>query len=136
MRERGFEVAELFGEGRSSGAELAAKMLPFVPELAAGFGDFAGEPFAGDFGGVEVIVTSAGFVGESGKKGGDGGERIGLGLEARELRVMTVACSLAAKDFLGKERFAPGGDEAFGIEVAWVDGPEAHGLDQYNSTAD
>ena len=119
--------AELAVEAGVAGAEFGEEVLPFILELAAGFGDLAAGARAGDFGGVEVVAAAGGFVGECGEEGGDGVEGFLLRAEAVELGVVAVAAGFSGEDFLGEECFAPGGDESAGVEVAGVEGPESHG---------
>ena len=66
------------------------------------------------------------------EKCGYGRDRFWMSLEADELRVVTVALGFSSKDFLRQQRFAPECDEAFGIEVFGVDGPESHRHRQTN----
>lgn len=49
-----------------------------------------------------------------------------MGSETDQLRMVPVALCVALQDFLGKQRLAPKGDEAFGIEIYWVQGPQPH----------
>ena len=48
-------------------------------------------------------------------------------LEPIELRVMAIAFGVALENFLGEQGFTPGGDEALGVEVSGMEGPESHG---------
>ena len=121
------QCAELAVEAGVAGAEFGQEVLPFVLELAAGFGDLAAGARAGDFGGVEVVAAAGGFAGKGGEEGGDGGEGFVLGAKTEEVRVVAVAAGFSGEDFLGQECFAPGGDESAGVEVAGVEGPESHG---------
>jgi hypothetical protein len=49
-----------------------------------------------------------------------------MGFEKGELRVVAVAAGRTLQDLLGEQGLAPGGDEALGVEIAEVKGPEAH----------
>lgn len=46
--------------------------------------------------------------------------------EADELGVAGVAFCLSQQDFPGEQAFPPQGDQADGIQVGWVNGPEPH----------
>lgn len=41
-------------------------------------------------------------------------------LETRQLRMIFVAPGLALKNFLGQQGLSPQGDQAFGVQVLWV----------------
>ena len=111
---------------RGARTEFGLEVLPLVKQLASGFFEVGTEPGAGDFGGVEVVASALGFVGEAGQEGGDSRNRARMRAEARELRVFGVAAGSSLQDFLGEEGLAPGGDETFGVEVAGMEGPESH----------
>src|ERR1043166_10109672 len=48
-------------------------------------------------------------------------------LKALKLRMMPIATRRASQDFLRQERLAPRGHEPFGVEIARVNCPQAHG---------
>jgi len=60
------------------------------------------------------------------EKGCDGCDGFGVRLKADELRVMAIAFGFAAQNFLRQQRLTPKGDEAFGVEIFWVQSPESH----------
>lgn len=111
---------------RGPGAELGQQVFPFVKQLALGFLDLAAEPGARDFGGVEVVASKLGFVGDAGQEGGDGLNRAWAGAEAGELRVFGVAAGAPLQNFLSEQGLTPGGNESFGIKVPWMEGPDSH----------
>jgi hypothetical protein len=54
-------------------------------------------------------------------------------LETEELRMMPVTARFIAQDFLRQQRLAPERDQTFGIEIFWVQCPEAHIRSETNS---
>src|SRR5581483_10074201 len=123
---RFFDGQELAVEEWSAFFELSLQVGPLIKELAAGFGNLGCEAGVRDFGFVEMVAAAARLGGKAGKKGGDGGNGAGMGAEARQLRMVAVAAGGALQNFLGEEGLAPGSNEAAGIEIAWVKGPEPH----------
>ena len=66
------------------------------------------------------------LVGDGAKVAGDARLRVGGSLKPLQLRVPSVAARAPEQHRLREERFAPQGDEAGGVEVAGMDGPETH----------
>lgn len=122
------EISELVKDLRGAFTQFGFEMAPFVEELTAGFGDAAVEGAARDFPCIEVVLARFGLARDGGKKRGDRGARIRLFLKPEELGVMAVTLGTTGEDFLGEQSFAPGGDEALGVEIAGMEGPEAQDL--------
>lgn len=76
-----------------------------------------------DFGAVKFVAAARGFVVHGFEKGGERGDGIFVRLKPAELRMMSVAFRFSAEDFLGQQRFTPQGDQAFSIEIFWMQGP-------------
>lgn len=84
--------------GSSTGTLVyfAIEMFPLVVQLAAGFRDFARGVVCRDFCGVELITTAGGFTLNSGKIGGEGGNRVGVIFEADQLWVISITACFTA----------------------------------------
>jgi len=107
-------------------AQLGREVLPLELQLPGGLGDPAHRSPALDAGGVEAVAPSHRLVVDGRQERADGGERIGVGPEAEELRVRAVSPRPPREDLLGEERLAPERDEAAGVQVLRVQGPEPH----------
>ena len=112
--------------GGVAGEELAMEVLPFVGHLTSSDRDFPAGVRNRDFGRVEVIAARLGFGVQTAEEFREGSNGVGVGFEAGELGVVAVAAGRALQDLLGEQGFAPGGDEALGVEIAGVKCPEAH----------
>jgi len=126
MRIRHGDSADL---GENSGAahpKLPAKVAPLVEQLPAGLRDSWYGRSRADFFSVKPVAAPGCFLLEPAKECGDCRKRPRAGLEPGQLWVVAVAPRPAGKDLLRKQGLAPGRDQAFGIEVAWVDGPKPH----------
>ncbi len=106
--------------------QLLFEVPPFVKELASGFADTPFEFPPTNFCSVEFIPAGLGFGGDGAQEHRDGCPGVRLCLKPLQLRVMTVTTCSAGKHFLGKQRFTPGGHQAFGIEVTRMNGPQSH----------
>lgn len=111
---------------RVSQLQLGAQVPPFVIALADGDADRRAAGRSVEFRRVEAIAPRPGFVVDRLQVYIDGGDRIGLCLEALELRMLPIAAGLPAQHLAGEQGFAPQRDQADGIEVARVQGPDAH----------
>ena len=102
-------------------------MLPLVQELPSGLGDRSSRT-AGcdDARRVERVAARRGLVGDGTKVGSDAGLRVGGGPKPLQLWVLCVAASAIEEDRLRQERFAPQCNQAGGVEMARMDGPETH----------
>jgi hypothetical protein len=76
---------------------------------------------------VELVASCDRFDVHRREIGRDRRQRVGSAPEASELWVVPVASRPALEDALGEERLAPERDEALGVEVSRVKGPEPHG---------
>jgi hypothetical protein len=103
-------------------------MGPFVADLTS----LHGEPLciafdAGpNFGRIKTVISLSSFFCDSIQIGSDPFHRIGSIPEPDELRMMFVSFRLPCKDLLCKQCLSPQSDQAFAIEVFWVNRPEAH----------
>ena len=107
--------------------QFSAQMLPFVKQLSVGFFEDDYLRAAADFRAVEFVAAPGRFLVNGFKKGRNGCGRAWMPLKSVELGMMAVALGLAAKDFLRQQCLAPERDEAFGVEVFRMHGPESHG---------
>jgi len=89
--------------------------------------DLAGITVSRDLRFIEAIAATSGFARDVAKVGSDGRARVRLFAKALQLRVMRVAAREAGEDGLRQQRLAPERDEAFGVEVLGMEGPEAQG---------
>ena len=107
--------------------QFCAQVRPFVEQLAVGFlqPDCLCAP--GNFGTVEGITAVGRLRVHGFEEGGDGCDGFCVRLKTEELRVMAVAFGFAAENFLRQQGLAPESDEAFGVEIFRVQGPESHG---------
>ena len=102
-------------------------MLPLVQQLPTRLGDRSNRTTERDDASrVERVAARRGLVGDGSQVGGDAGEWIGRGSKTLQLRVLRIATSAAEQHCLRKERLAPQCNQAGGVEVAWMDGPETH----------
>ena len=102
-------------------------MLPLVEELPFGLGDRSGRTFGCDDAcPVESVAARLGLVGDDAKVAGDACRWVGGGPKTLQLRVPRVAAGSTEKHCLRKKGFAPEGNQAGGIEMARVEGPETH----------
>jgi hypothetical protein len=75
---------------------------------------------------VEGVAASDSFLSDCLQVGVNGRKRVRRRLEPRELGVRGVTTCAAEKDRLRQESLTPESHKPFGIEVTWMDGPEAH----------
>lgn len=116
---------------RRAPLEFAAKMLPLVEELAPGLGDGPDNTSrCYDTSRVERVAACGGFGSDGTEITGDAGPRIGGRLKTLELRVPGVAAGATKKDRLREKSFAPECNQAGGVEMARVKGPETHEIVQ------
>jgi hypothetical protein len=101
-------------------------VFPFVKQLTLVRFDLALEFARRDFGGVEAVSTALSFLCDAEQEGSDRRQRPRVRTESGELWMMSVTTRATREDFLGEQGFAPRGDQAFGIEVTGMDGPESH----------
>jgi hypothetical protein len=101
-------------------------MFPFVQNLSIGLMNFHRDIALPDLRTVELITSSFRFREHRHQVSCHGHHRISMRLEPEELRMMAIALRLAAQDFLREQRFAPQRDQSFGIEIFWVQRPQAH----------
>lgn len=118
-------VQKVVSLGRSF-LKLVQKMVEFMLKL------FVRDREKGDlvrrvnFLKVEVVAAVNGFVIDGFEVEIQGPDRIGCVAEADELGVAGVAFCLSQQDFPGEQAFPPQGDQADGIQIGWVNGPEPH----------
>ena len=73
-----------------------------------------------------MVAAHLRLVGQAREERREGGEWVGLRLEAGQLRMMAVTLGLTGQDFLGQQRLPPGRDQALRVEVAGMHGPQSH----------
>src|SRR5678810_1157509 len=111
-------------EARGTAPKFCEQVFPFVKQLPLVLIDLALEFARRDFGGIEAVSAALSFLGDAPQEGSDRRQRPRLGTESGQLRMVCVTTRATREDFLGEQGFAPGRDQAFGIEVAWMDRPE------------
>ncbi|MEO5334995.1 MAG: hypothetical protein H7839_23525 [Magnetococcus sp. YQC-5] len=98
-----------------------------MQQLPLGLLDSPGRRQPANAGGIEAVFTLLGLQTNPVQIGGDACQRIRLGLEAQQLRMMAVAPGLPTQDRLRQQRLAPDGNQSFGVQVLGMQGPESHG---------
>lgn len=102
-------------------------MLPFMEKLTLRLGEAWDSALGGDDASRVEGVTARGGLGRDGAKvGADECRGIGGGLKALELRVTCVAARATEEHCLRKEGFPPEGNQAGGVEMTRMQGPETH----------
>jgi hypothetical protein len=101
-------------------------MRPLIVELASRDDERFDIATSADFPGVEAIAAPIGFEMYGAKIGGDMFVRRRRLGKAGELRMIPVAARQAGEHGLCKQGLAPQGNEAFGVEVSRMNGPESH----------
>lgn len=126
MREDGGGlVQKVVSLGRSF-LELVQKMAEFIFKLLVRDRE-KGDLFRRvNFLKVEVVPSLNGFVIDGFEVEIQGPHRIGCLAEADELGMPGVAFCLSLQDFPGEQAFPPQGDQADGVQVGRVNGPESH----------
>jgi hypothetical protein len=107
--------------------QFSPQVFPLIPQLAVCFVQLNGDAMTRDFRAVKFVAASRGFVVHGFEEGRERGDGIFMRLKAAELRMMFVAPGFSAQDFLRQQRFAPKRDQAFGVEIFWVNSPQTHG---------
>ena len=107
--------------------ELGAQVPEFIAQLIAGNLQPRTALVADNAPAIEAVTTPLGFIGYGGKVSSNGRQRIACFAEALELWVMAIAVCLAAQHLLRQQALAPQGNKTFGIEIARVQAPQAHG---------
>lgn len=128
MRLRQFERAPLPKYGRTTQAQLAPQVLPFVGELTGIDGDQRRRAHRADFARVERVTSRLRFRQHAGEIGVDRRPRRRMRLKAKQLRMVPVADRFPAQYRSRQQRLAPQCNEALGIEIAGVKCPESHAL--------
>ena len=113
-------------EARGTAPKFCEQVFPFVKQLTLVLIDLAPEFARRDFGGVEAVSTPLSFLCDAEQEGSDRRQRPLVRTEPGELWMVSVTTRATGEYFLGEQCFTPCGDEAFGIEVARMDGPESH----------
>ena len=76
---------------------------------------------------VEVVASADGFVMDGFQVGVHRLDRMGRFPESEKLGMMYVAFCLSHQHFPGQQAFPPQGNQADGVQVGRVEGPESHG---------
>ena len=106
--------------------QFAAEVIKFELELTRCNRNFFSDSSSSDLGSIEPVLTCDCFTAYFLEVGCDGSQRIGSILKSNQLGMMSISLRSSLKNFLGKETLTPKGNQAFGIKVAWMDGPESH----------
>lgn len=70
-----------------------------------------------------MVAPTLSLICQTDEERSDGGERIGVRLEASKLGMVAVALGSADKDFLGEQSLSPCGDQAFRVKESWMHSP-------------
>src|ERR1043166_9634674 len=120
---------------RGTQPPLCAQMVPFVEQLPSRLGDCIRRAQHRDFRRIEMIAALHRLLRQRSQEGRNRRSGFGVRLKTDELRMMPVALRRPGENLLCEQILAPGGDEAFGVEVLRVQRPESHG-EKWFSSAD
>jgi len=70
-----------------------------------------------------MVTTTLRLVCQTGQERRNGRDGIGLRLKTGELRMTPITARAASQDFLGEQRFPPGGDQSLRVEIPWMQSP-------------
>lgn len=102
-------------------------MLPLEEELSLRLGDRSSRILRRDDApDVERIAAALGLRGDDPKVARDARRRLGRGAKTLQLRVASVAARATEQHCLREQGFAPQCNEADGVEMTRMDGPDAH----------
>jgi hypothetical protein len=101
-------------------------MAPFIAHLSTGYRDCQLDTASADFAAIEGKAARPGFAVDRMKIPGDGGERLRMLPESSELRVVSIATSVAAQYRLRQQGLAPQRHQALRIEIFGMQGPKTH----------
>lgn len=104
-------------------AQFRAEMLPFECELAARNADANLHVTSANLRSIERVAAPVRFVGNAGEVLPD---QAACSTEALELRMARVSLGLAGEHGLREKTFTPERNEADGIEILRMNGPETH----------
>ena len=111
---------------RTTTLEFTEQMAPLIAHLFTGHGDRQLDADGPDFAAIEGKAARLGFAVDHMKIPGDGGDRLRMLPESSELRVVSIAASLAAQYRLRQQTLAPQGHQALRIEIFGMQGPKSH----------
>lgn len=117
---------ELPVEQWGADAQLGAKVLPFVEQLAVGFGNLRHRPRPADSRGIKPVTPPSRFVRNGPKINGNRVERLWLRLEPDQLRMVPVAAGAPSQHLLRKQALPPSGDESSRVQIRRMQGPKPH----------
>lgn len=114
---------------RRSFFEFVQEMLEFIFQLFIRKKDTGrGLVLAGrNFIQVKAVASADGFVMDGFQVGVHRLDRMGCFPESEKLGMMYVAFCLSHEHFPGQQAFPPQGNQADGVQVGRVEGPESHG---------
>jgi hypothetical protein len=126
MRFRFGNASMLAVEARGTTPKFCEQVFPFVEQLTLVLVELPPESGRGDFGSIEAVSTPVSFLCDAEQEGSNCRQRPGVRTKSGELWMVSVTTRATGEYFLGEQCFPPGGDQAFGIEVAGMDCPESH----------
>ncbi len=113
-------------KGRTAPAQLAHEPLPFVTQLTFAHRDAHQRHHPTEFRCVEGVAATLRFGVNYGEIAIDRGARCRARAKTLQLRVMPLTSRAPAQHFACEQRFAPQCDQALGVEIPWMEGPQAH----------
>lgn len=127
MRVRPMDAAPGARQRRRTAAQFGLQVTPLVKQLALGLLHARATAAARDLATVKPVPAPMPFIRQNGQKRGHGRLGVRMRAEPLKLRMVPVATGSSRQHLARQQRFAPGGDEAFGIQVFRVERPESHG---------
>src|SRR5262245_14862089 len=120
---RSLDGRKLAVQPRRPYSQLGSQMAPLVKQLAVRLRKLPGESPLRNLGGVEPVSTPLSLRRDASQERSHNGHWVVLRLEAKELRMMTVASGHPSQNLLCEERLSPGCDQPLGVEVSWMNRP-------------
>src|SRR5690349_11181148 len=87
---------------RRAFSQFCPEVLPLVVELPTCFFELNAESPTRDFGAVELVAPSLGFLHDTVKECGDSADRLRVGTKSDELRMILISASAAPQNLLGQ----------------------------------
>lgn len=106
--------------------KFSEKMLPLIHNLSRGYRNLNGSFYGREFVLSEAVSTFRGFMKYMFEIAIDGIKRIFARTKSDELRMVFVSCCFPFQYMFGKECFSPHSEESLGVEVSWMEWPDAH----------
>ena len=103
-------------------------MLPLKRQLSPRGRHLEPRPERSDFAAIERVPPRRGLNQDRPKISIDRAEWQSLRAKALELRMVAIAPGLSSEDCASKQAFAPERDQAPGVEILGMNGPESHSV--------